>query len=197
MELNQSSQPYFSDNTPYYPTHHPDHHDSDGNQMTPQPSSYPQTQPYNQTYNPPDMVQGQHSHGYDQGQHTTPECPQHYQHNEQMYTHPQDVETPMVQNDMPSKRQLLVVYGLPEYLNGLPTKLHSRKPQQFYCYSCSKPEVSQAKYKMGTCSWIWCVGLFFTLPILSCVPCCFDDCKDVVHACPECGMEVGRNKACR
>jgi len=83
-----------------------------------------------------------------------------------------------------------------EYIDGYPTLLRGRSSANFYCKTCQKVQMSNTFYKMGKGGWIWCGFFSFVFPCVACCPCCFQDCQDVIHQCPSCGREVGKNRYC-
>ncbi len=105
------------------------------------------------------------------------------------------LEVKMPPNNPELKKGISMIPGV-EYMNGYPTVLKGRSSAEFYCKTCQKVQMSNTYYKMGKGSWIWCG--FFTVIFfpVACCPCCFPDCQDVIHQCPTCNREVGKNRYC-
>lgn len=103
----------------------------------------------------------------------------------------------MTESQMPFYKQKLSTQqkDIP-LVDGIPTIATARDCEKFYCTSCKKAEVSEINYTLGKGSWVWfgCFLIFF--PCAACCPFCNPDCRDVVHMCPKCKKEVGRNRFC-
>ena len=74
--------------------------------------------------------------------------------------------------------------------------IKSRGSQITICPICQKYVQSLVDYQVGTGSiltggLIALIGGWLGCFILSCV---FEDCKDAIHYCPACGMEVGKKE---
>lgn len=62
------------------------------------------------------------------------------------------------------------------------------------CRNCHKQIVTRTEKQNGSCTWIAVIILVILFWPLAWLPCCMDDCKDTVHYCPSCGMNLGENK---
>ena len=67
-----------------------------------------------------------------------------------------------------------------------------RNPQGHRCQYCGGNIVTEVNYEMGSGSWLICFGAFLLTGCCCCIPCCFDDLKDVIHTCPNCKKPVGK-----
>jgi hypothetical protein len=79
-----------------------------------------------------------------------------------------------------------------EYKGGA-TSCKGRHPQQFYCNTCKKEQMSMIRSGMGCCSWIWCLCC---IPGISCLPCCMEGMQNTVHRCPGCSQKKGKQAFC-
>lgn len=59
------------------------------------------------------------------------------------------------------------------------------------CPFCGHIGPSIPRYKMGTASWLWCCGLFWTTYLLWVIPVCVNNCKDIEQLCDKCGGVKG------
>ncbi|XP_060564454.1 LITAF domain-containing protein-like [Ruditapes philippinarum] len=63
------------------------------------------------------------------------------------------------------------------------------------CQFCHADVITSTEYEPGTLTWLACFLIFLFFPLGCClIPFCIDGTKDVVHRCPNCGVEVGRFK---
>lgn len=65
-----------------------------------------------------------------------------------------------------------------------------RLPADFQCPVCSYQGRTQTEKQVGNAVWIWVLIICFFAPILACIPCLMDDCKDVKHNCPSCKSHI-------
>eukprot|EP01016_Furgasonia_blochmanni_P044993 TRINITY_DN6292_c0_g1_i1.p1 TRINITY_DN6292_c0_g1~~TRINITY_DN6292_c0_g1_i1.p1 ORF type:complete len:147 (+),score=21.68 TRINITY_DN6292_c0_g1_i1:168-608(+) len=72
--------------------------------------------------------------------------------------------------------------------------LFGRSPQNAYCQVCQRcvitstaNEAGSGAYTMGAVILVLGGGLLCCL-----IPCCVDDCQDVIHSCPACNNFLGR-----
>lgn len=61
-----------------------------------------------------------------------------------------------------------------------------------YCISCGMPTESVSRQTLGFVACAWIVGLLLTVPMIACIPCCCDNCKDIEVVCVRCGMMKNR-----
>jgi len=70
-------------------------------------------------------------------------------------------------------------------------------PTRCVCPNCRQEVVSRIDYEPGMMTW--CLSGFLCLIgcWLGCcmIPFCIDDCKDTIHTCPQCGVELGIKRA--
>jgi len=133
-----------------------------------QPQYYPQQQ---QGYPPP--PQGYPQQGFPPGGYGPPGY----------YPPPQQTPTVIVQSAVGAGGTAIVPVG---------PIMFASTPVSMTCPHCRASIVTTTQYEVGGMTWLVCMLLFFfTL-------CCFwiafiiDDCKDVVHTCPNCRTVVGR-----
>jgi len=64
------------------------------------------------------------------------------------------------------------------------------------CPSCRATVTTTTVYEAGGLCWLICFGcLFFGLWLGCClIPFCINECKDVVHKCPNCNALIGKYK---
>jgi len=62
------------------------------------------------------------------------------------------------------------------------------------CPSCHATITTTTIYEAGALCWLLCFGLFLFGFCLGCclIPFCINDCKDVVHKCPNCNALIGK-----
>jgi len=62
------------------------------------------------------------------------------------------------------------------------------------CPSCHATITTTIIYEAGGLCWLLCIGLFIFGFCLGCclIPFCINDCKDVVHKCPNCNAMIGK-----
>ncbi|KAI0239684.1 hypothetical protein LSAT2_009593 [Lamellibrachia satsuma] len=70
-------------------------------------------------------------------------------------------------------------------------------PVRTVCPFCSASVVTSVNFEIGSNAIVWCVGMFLLFCICRCelgccfIPFCMDSCKDTVHSCPNCHMQIG------
>lgn len=57
-----------------------------------------------------------------------------------------------------------------------------------HCMSCGTITESIPRKTLGCTAVAWIIVLLFTVPIISCIPCCSDGCKDTEVVCTRCGF---------
>ncbi|KAF6022900.1 hypothetical protein EB796_018786 [Bugula neritina] len=66
-------------------------------------------------------------------------------------------------------------------------------PTAIQCPRCQANVVTQPHYQSGVLTWLIAGLLFFFFLWPFClIPFCINDCKDVVHTCPNCKSHIGR-----
>ncbi|KAL5017943.1 hypothetical protein ScPMuIL_003665 [Solemya velum] len=66
-------------------------------------------------------------------------------------------------------------------------------PMRTRCAACGADVVTATYYETGSMTWLIAIILCFVGGLLCCfIPFCIDDCKDVVHQCPNCQNQIGR-----
>ncbi|KAK2147508.1 hypothetical protein LSH36_549g01080 [Paralvinella palmiformis] len=67
-------------------------------------------------------------------------------------------------------------------------------PVQTNCPSCHAEIITSIEFETGTLTWLLCVIICLVGCDLGCcfIPFCVDQCKDVVHRCPNCQHIVSR-----
>lgn len=63
------------------------------------------------------------------------------------------------------------------------------------CTYCQNTVSTDVQYKVGAFTWISCILIASFGFFLGCcaIPFCVNSAKDIVHICPDCGEEIGRN----
>jgi len=65
-------------------------------------------------------------------------------------------------------------------------------PVSMVCPSCQAQVVSSVQYDVGTFAWLLCLLMaFFGFWICCFIPFCVDSCKDAIHNCPNCHVQLG------
>ncbi|KAK2174108.1 hypothetical protein NP493_829g01080 [Ridgeia piscesae] len=69
-------------------------------------------------------------------------------------------------------------------------------PVQVLCPNCHAAIWTVVNYDIGMLTYVISVALCFIGCNLGCclIPFCIDDCKDAIHTCPICNVEIGRWK---
>lgn len=55
------------------------------------------------------------------------------------------------------------------------------------CPFCNEFSGNVVRSTCGCVACAWAIGLFLTIPFLTCLPCCVDGCRDKELVCPSCG----------
>jgi hypothetical protein len=72
-----------------------------------------------------------------------------------------------------------------------------RRPVTIRCWHCDKVGETIVSHNVGCCVYgSVCLVLVLCWPC-ACLPCCMDELKDVVHACPHCQQPLGSCGPCR
>jgi len=77
----------------------------------------------------------------------------------------------------------------PEYAS------ESEIPFTTRCMDCKNIVTTKIEYKPGPFTWIICIMIASFGFFLGCcaAPFCIKSAKDIVHICPDCNSEIGRN----
>jgi lipopolysaccharide-induced tumor necrosis factor-alpha factor len=69
-------------------------------------------------------------------------------------------------------------------------------PVQAVCPHCHATVTTSTVYETGTLTWVIAGILLLFGCWLGCclIPFCVDQCKDVIHSCPQCHQVIGRHK---
>ncbi|KAI0237229.1 hypothetical protein LSAT2_012300 [Lamellibrachia satsuma] len=67
-------------------------------------------------------------------------------------------------------------------------------PVRSTCPACSQSVVTNVDHEIGSHAICMCVLLFCVGCDMGCcfIPFCMDSCKDVVHTCPACGIQIAK-----
>lgn len=71
---------------------------------------------------------------------------------------------------------------------------YTQVPATIVCQFCNATVSTATTYTVGTYTWLVCFILWLVGCGIGCclIPFCMNDCKDVVHTCPNCKSAVGR-----
>ncbi|KAA0192487.1 Lipopolysaccharide-induced tumor necrosis factor-alpha factor [Fasciolopsis buskii] len=66
-------------------------------------------------------------------------------------------------------------------------------PSLTYCEHCHEKAITEVSYHTGRITWVVCGVVALMGGILGCclIPFCVNNCKDVVHRCPQCTEIIG------
>ncbi len=91
--------------------------------------------------------------------------------------------------------QPMMMGGMPQQPQGPPTPaFYGRDPMYITCPICRKAVTTSTATECSSKQWIMCVVLCLTVGCC-CIPFCCSDCYNIVHTCPDCGQQVGKNIA--
>lgn len=84
-----------------------------------------------------------------------------------------------------------VITTQPAMVAAVPMIFHEF-PVSMCCPSCRAQIVTAVHYDVGTFAWVLCLIMFVTgFWICMFIPFCVDSCKDAIHNCPNCSVQLG------
>ncbi|CAD8196403.1 unnamed protein product [Paramecium octaurelia] len=111
------------------------------------------------------------------------------QHKNKLYDQtPQMIPTLNISPQISSLREIKLVNSLLENGDG---KIN---PVKLICQNCKKQVQTKLSRRVGSGAYIVsCILLLcsFGICCLACLPCYVDDCKDIIHLCPNCQHQNG------
>jgi len=112
-----------------------------------------------------------------------------------MDTSPANKKESLMTDNSAYKVQSMMTPAMPEKTPSPYTTCSDKFPQQFFCISCQKNQISRVETSWGLGSSFWAVLCIPTV-ILPLLPCCVDILRDKKHYCPMCQESVGKSNMC-
>lgn len=84
-----------------------------------------------------------------------------------------------------------IITTQPAMVSAVPIVFHEF-PVSMTCPSCRAQIVTAVHYDVGTMAWLLCLVMcFFGFWLCMFIPFCVDGCKDAIHHCPNCSVQLG------